>query len=280
MHPRRRIIRIQNSEDLARAPRRENGTYNLQGANLSDADLIIAQMPGANLRGANLVSAVLEGANLEEGDLRYAFLNSSNLQEINLQRANLQGATLVDTNLQRANLQGAILENAVLTGANLQGANLQGANLQGANLTNANLEGVNLEGAKGINLNQTRWTQDADCVGQEDPVSMDTIAEGRGFRLEAENRCYDVETMAQMKRLRRPLVGPMTRIPFTEADKRRIDGYIRDNPNPSSSGGKKLRTRRKERKGRKTRRGKELRTRRNERKGRKTRTVKKTRTLK
>lgn len=106
------------------------------------------------------------------------------------------------------------------------------------------------------NNNNTPWTQDADCVGEEDPVSMDTISEGRGFRLQAENRCYDVETMAQMKRLRRPLVGPMTRNPFTPEDKKRIDSYIRDHLHPPAPTGGKTRATHKKRKTKKTRKTK------------------------
>jgi len=89
-----------------------------------------------------------------------------------------------------------------------------------------------------------QWPQDEDCVGQEDPVSMENIPPGRGFRLEAENRCYDVNTLSQIKRMGTSLVGPLTRIPFTENDKRRIDEYIINNPNPLLNGGKKKRTRR------------------------------------
>jgi hypothetical protein len=101
------------------------------------------------------------------------------------------------------------------------------------------------------------WIQDADCVGQEDSVIIESIPDGRGFRLEAENRCYDVESIAQMRRLRIPLVGPMTRNPFTEQDKRRIDDYITGHPNPpSSTGGKKRKTRRKNGKTKKMKRSK------------------------
>ena len=99
----------------------------------------------------------------------------------------------------------------------------------------------------------TSWRQDETCVGQEDPILMDTIPAGQGFFLEAEKRCYDINSLAQT-RLRNPqisYVGPMTRTPFTDNDNRRIDDYIREHPN-LSSGGKNKRKKRKTHKMRKT----------------------------
>lgn len=119
---------------------------------------------------------------------------------------------------------------------------------------------------KGINIVIIRlpikhgmaWVQDEECVGQDDPVSLTSIPYGRGFKLEAENRCYDAETLAQMKRLGTPLNGPLTRIPFTANDIIRIDNYIQDNPAPI--GGKKsMQKIQKKRKTQKTRKTKKTR---------------------
>lgn len=112
----------------------------------------------------------------------------------------------------------------------------------------------------------TPWHQDEDCVGQDDPVSLETIPMGRGFKLEDEKKCYDIETMVNMKRihsdangnLMRPLLGPLTRIPLTPKDIRRIDEYI----NSRSRGGKKKQKQRKSKKTNKKRTNKK-RTRRN-----------------
>lgn len=81
------------------------------------------------------------------------------------------------------------------------------------------------------------WSQDADCVDQEDPVSLETIPDGQGFRLQ-DGHCYDVKTLVRMKQLRNPLIGPMSRKKFTDIDKKRIRGYMTENP----IGGKKRRT--------------------------------------
>ena len=92
-------------------------------------------------------------------------------------------------------------------------------------------------------INKATWVEDKDCVGEEDPVTMDSIPEGQGFRLQAENRCYNAVTLAEMSRLNRPLVGPMTRIPFTKNDITRINEFRRANPGMRATGGKKRKTR-------------------------------------
>ena len=114
------------------------------------------------------------------------------------------------------------------------------------------------------------WNEDEDCVGQEDAITLAPIYSGRGFRLEAENRCYDVASLAEMRRLNNPLVGPMTRNPFTPNDIRRIDEYMNIHPNVRATGGQKRKTykKRKTRKTRKSMRGKRT------NKNRKTRTRK------
>lgn len=82
---------------------------------------------------------------------------------------------------------------------------------------------------------QMDWVPDKDCVGKEDPVSMELIPEGRGFRLEAENGyCYDVKSLSSIKQTNRSPTGPRTRNPFTSNDINRINAYER-----ISRGGKK-----------------------------------------
>jgi hypothetical protein len=102
-----------------------------------------AELQGANLSGADLKEANLQGAGLEGADLREA-----NLQGADLEGASLSGTDLKEANLQEANLQGADLEGADLEGADLSGADLSGADLERADLEEANLQGASLEGAK------------------------------------------------------------------------------------------------------------------------------------
>jgi len=208
-----------------------------------------------------------------------------NLRRANLRGVNLQGAFLQNANLEGADLANANLIGVVNAyGANLRCADLRGADLRNANLEGADLEGAqlyltNLQGARGIDgtrimyniyrspmsmfapspaptnvtnhfitpVLSTPWRQDQACLGKKDPVTMEYIPHGRGFRLEAENRCYDAATLAEMRRLNNPLIGPMTRIPFTPNDITRINDYIRDYKN-LSGGGKKRKNNKKQNK--------------------------------
>ncbi len=106
---------------------------------LSNADLLGADMRDAKLSQANLSNADLLGADMENADLR---------------EANLSGA-----DLRFANLRLADLRRANLTGADLTGANLDGVDLEEANLTNAVIviyddRGFNKDG---VHQNGTRY---------------------------------------------------------------------------------------------------------------------------
>ena len=63
-------------------------------ANLTDTNLMGANLMGANLTRANLRDADLMGANLTRANLRDADLTQSNLRDANLFRADLRGADL------------------------------------------------------------------------------------------------------------------------------------------------------------------------------------------
>ena len=73
-------------------------------------------------------------------DLSGADLRVANLRDANLYGADLYGADLRVANLRDANLYGADLYGADLRGANLRDANLRDANLRGANLYGADLD--------------------------------------------------------------------------------------------------------------------------------------------
>jgi len=111
----------------------------LDGANLSGADLTRAKLYHADLSGANLTRAKLYHADLMAADLSGANLGDANLRGADLSGANLRGANLGGANLRGANLGDAILRGADLSGANLSYAYLTGANLTSADLTDADL---------------------------------------------------------------------------------------------------------------------------------------------
>ncbi|MEM7064516.1 MAG: pentapeptide repeat-containing protein [Cyanobacteria bacterium P01_B01_bin.77] len=102
---------------------------NLQGVNLSQA----------NLTGANLAGVDLWKANLVLADLTNADLSRARLRDANLIRANLSGASLQEVNLLGANLNDSQLRNVDFNKADLSLAHFQGANLDGANLIQANV---------------------------------------------------------------------------------------------------------------------------------------------
>ena len=93
-----------------------------------------ADIQGADLTNANLTEANLQGADLTNANLRYANLTDADLTNANLQGADLTEAILTDADLTNANLQGAVLTNADLQGAILTNANLRYTNLTGADL--------------------------------------------------------------------------------------------------------------------------------------------------
>jgi len=114
---------------------------------LYDGSLVGANFTAANLTGADLFMANFYDTKFQMATLEGANLFMVNLESANLRRANLRGASLVQTNLQKAMMQEADLGGADLTMSNLQRANLRMANLRGTNLYGANLWGVNLHGA-------------------------------------------------------------------------------------------------------------------------------------
>ena len=77
-----------------------------------------------------------------EADLSGADLRMANLREVDLRGANLSNANLDSAILRLANLSSANLNGANLNSANLSSANLNGTTLDGATLDGANLNGV------------------------------------------------------------------------------------------------------------------------------------------
>jgi len=116
------------------------------GLNLAE-DLAGAKLLGTNLNGldlseANLCRVYLRGAELCDVDFSHA-----NLQQANFGGADLSGAYLSDANLEGANFHRASLALANLSGAVLTGADFTDANLSKANLSDTQLKGANFTGA-------------------------------------------------------------------------------------------------------------------------------------
>jgi uncharacterized protein YjbI with pentapeptide repeats len=120
------------------------GRADLFGADLSKASLAGADLSWADLSEANLAGVKLPGANLRKATLFRAHLGEANLNGAkvgfaDLRMAYLFGATLRKTNLFRTKLASAYLDGADLREAILFQADLTSANLSDANLSNADL---------------------------------------------------------------------------------------------------------------------------------------------
>jgi hypothetical protein len=114
------------------------GNHSYSGNNLEPvAFLGNADLFGADLSNANLNVANLFGADLGGADLSNAFLRNTDLFGADLSNANLIGASLKSSFLFGANLTNANLSSADLGGADLNSANLSSANLSSAILLNA-----------------------------------------------------------------------------------------------------------------------------------------------
>ena len=148
-----------------------NEGVNLEGVNLSKANLIIAYIDGVNFRNANLSSANLSEAvlievNLSEANLRganliKAYIDGVNFRNANLSSANLSDANIIeadlrDANFSKANLNGVDFSEADLSETDLRGVNLRGANLSGADLNEANLSLIDLKDADLYNAKLSR----------------------------------------------------------------------------------------------------------------------------
>jgi hypothetical protein len=120
----------------------------LNGGNLSGANLIRADLSGKDLSGMNFYMAQLTKANLSEANLTGAELGNTDLKGANLKGAKLTESILFRANLEDADLRGARLSNADLRGANLNGADLREADFGLADLSTADLRGANLCDAK------------------------------------------------------------------------------------------------------------------------------------
>ena len=138
---------------------------NLCRARLNDTKLMRADLSGANLfeaelRGAELAGANLKGANLNSTQLRCAGLGHANLESADLSNAQLQGATLTEANLERACLclagmsdvraREACFDHADLTRAKLFQADLEGSSFEGANMNAVCLRGANVSRLQGF----------------------------------------------------------------------------------------------------------------------------------
>jgi uncharacterized protein YjbI with pentapeptide repeats len=112
-------------------------------------ELSSANLSGANLRVADLDGAHLAGADLSHADLEFAYLSYADLDNADLSGANLGFAKISHASFASADLSGADLSHALLLFSDLGGANLRNATLTKAILTKSHFDDANLRDAKG-----------------------------------------------------------------------------------------------------------------------------------
>jgi uncharacterized protein YjbI with pentapeptide repeats len=121
---------------------------NLENSDLQETYLMETNFCYSNLRNANLSSSHAREADFDEADLEGADLTNADLEEANFGNAILRGSQFVKSNLHKTKLYKADLRNANLSDANLREALLAGADLRGANLAGTNIETVNFYDVK------------------------------------------------------------------------------------------------------------------------------------
>lgn len=89
---------------------------NLEGANLTQLDLIEPCFQGMNLRCANFAGARITGADFTGADLTGANLTGTDLRDSDLTDANLTGANLTNAHSSKSITKGIILDDAITTG--------------------------------------------------------------------------------------------------------------------------------------------------------------------
>lgn len=139
---------------------------NLEGVDLSNADLQYARLGSANLKNANLKRADLGNADLERVDLERSNMYGADLSYANLYGSCLEGSDLRDANLMHANLRNTDLKMADLSAAHLIYTNLMWADLEGANLTEVQLAGAHVDRLSGINYAVCGFTGHGECGRQ------------------------------------------------------------------------------------------------------------------
>lgn len=127
----------------------------------------------ADLRGAKMI-----GANLSNVDLVEANLTRVALPKADLSGANVRGATLIDAQLTFAKLTKALMGGADLSGADIEQGDLSSADLREARLSGTILRAANLRGAVlcAADLTQTNlaFADLRDAVGPVDLSAADT----------------------------------------------------------------------------------------------------------
>lgn len=139
---------------------------NLQGCDLSNANLSGASLAQADMVGTNLTNANLTNAGLQGADLQGAILTGVNLSSAYFNDTNLSDDTLTGLEVPNAIFQNTDLAGFDLAGADMAGVGMNTIDLDGTNLTNVDLVGGTIGASSMVDTNLTDGNlTDAELVG-------------------------------------------------------------------------------------------------------------------
>lgn len=165
--------------------------HRLDGANISQGNLIAAQIRHASLRNIRAFSSFLQGVDFEAsdltgGDFRNADLRGARFQRSVLHRVQFQKARFGSSGDFR--YSGSVLMNARIDAADFTDADLAGTNFVGCKLNDVIFENADLTGANF-----------AYCDIRELRLNRATLKRA-DFRLANFDRGFDTETITQLQR--------------------------------------------------------------------------------
>jgi hypothetical protein len=129
----------------------------------------------------------LEGADLSEAQLAYADLSETQLAHADLSEAELFNADLSETRLAHADLLGTDLGGADLRGANLNGADLRDADLLRADLSTAQVTQEQLDQAESLKGATMPDGQTLKSVDHPDGPTFEEWLKSKGSEEDREN---------------------------------------------------------------------------------------------
>jgi len=214
---------------------------NLQGSFLNGADLKEAHLPMANLMRARLRKAIFNVADLRDANLwgahlpRATFIGAhlpgavfgkAHLPRADFSEAHLPGANLWEAHLPEASLWRAYLPGADLSHAHLPGADFSRAHLQAAELVCADLRGAGKDNWAAIKLFADHMNE---LIGKESDLS-EVVFEGGLSREDVDSLVKDLSD-AKANELRsklEPHVGRPKVLGVPENCGARLDAYSKE----------------------------------------------------
>ena len=141
----------------------------LQGIDLSQADLCFSRFNNTNLTRANLENSVLNNSEIKSTKLVHANLSRAHMSKCNFMSADLADAIVVNADLHEAEFTSSILE-----GANFKGSDLKRVQFNDSTINCTNFEEAILYGAHFIDLDILNSNfKDAELIDEDNHNEQD-----------------------------------------------------------------------------------------------------------